>query len=62
MSAPTAELSSLSSSLDELVGRLGDLAERFAAAGRTDVAQELYEVERTMAGGQRRLARVIARR
>lgn len=61
MNPPTAELASVSSSMDELVNRLSDLAEGFATVGRVDITQEIYEVERTLAGGVRRLERLVAR-
>lgn len=59
MSDPRAELSSVSTALDDLARRLTAIAE--AAAGRGDeaLAGELYEVERALGGAQRRLGRVV---
>lgn len=54
-----AELSSLSSSLDELLRRITDLADRRSHGGRPDeVANGLYEVERALREARRRLSRV----
>lgn len=61
MSKPPAELSSIASTLDELSTRIGQLAEQCSADGRTDIAYELYEVERSLTPGQRRLTRLVHR-
>lgn len=57
---PRPELSSLATALDELVHRLAALAELFAGGERDDLAQQLYEVERALGEGLRRLARLTA--
>jgi hypothetical protein len=62
MSEPLAELSSISSALDELSERIGVLAETLSNNGRDEIATELYEVERSLAGGRRRLSRIVHRR
>ncbi|MDP9387432.1 MAG: hypothetical protein M3Q48_05750 [Actinomycetota bacterium] len=59
MSSRAAELSSLSTALDELSRRVTAIADDYAAARRDDVATELYQVERALAGARRGLARVV---
>jgi hypothetical protein len=53
-----AELSSVADALDTLTNRIVAGAEQNKAAGRDDVAAELYEVERDLRSGSRRLARL----
>ena len=55
-----SELSSLSTSLDELARRLSAFAEDAAANKRDDLASELFEIERALLGAARRLTRLIA--
>lgn len=59
MDGSIAELSSITSVLEELTKRVTALAEVEAAATHDDVAQELYAVERVLAGAQRRLVRLV---
>lgn len=54
------ELSSLTSSLDELTRRVTSLAERARAAEDDDLAAELFGVERALTGALRRLGRLVA--
>jgi hypothetical protein len=54
-----AELSSLSTGLDELVVRITRIADTLAGDERETVGEDLYEVERTLRSAQRRLARVV---
>jgi hypothetical protein len=54
-----AELSSVSSRLDELVGRVENLVEQLSGPERDAVTADLYEVERSLRSAQRRLRRVI---
>jgi len=51
------ELSSLSSTLDELTRRVTALAEGARDAGDEELAVELFAVERSLAGALRRLLR-----
>jgi hypothetical protein len=53
-----AELSSLATALDELAKRVTRLAEGLAGE-REDLAVELFEVERTLNGAQRKLRKVV---
>jgi hypothetical protein len=56
MSSP-AEISSLSSTLTELLQRVSALAEGALARGDEDMAHELIAVERSLGGALRRLRR-----
>ena len=59
MSSASAELSSLATALDDLARRVTTIAETYAATRRDDLATELYQVERALAGASRSLARVL---
>jgi hypothetical protein len=52
-----AEISSLSSSLDELHKRVTAMAETAQRDGNEDMAHELFAVERSLGGALRRLRR-----
>jgi outer membrane murein-binding lipoprotein Lpp len=52
-----AEISSLSSTLQELNDRVTSLAESAQATGDQDMAHELFAVERSLGGALRRLRR-----
>jgi len=54
-----AELSSLATALDELTQRITAMADDAASQQREDVASELFEVERALAGASRRLSKVV---
>lgn len=54
-----SELSSLSTSLDELARRISAFAEAAAANQRDDLATELFEIERALLGAARRLTRLV---
>jgi hypothetical protein len=56
--ATPAELSSLSSTLDELTRRVSALAEEAASANQDDLATELFGIERALTGGLRRLRKL----
>jgi len=57
--SPSAELSSLATALDELTQRVSSIADAYAAAKRDDLAGELYQAERSLAGAKRSLGRVV---
>ncbi|MBA2607484.1 MAG: hypothetical protein H0U92_00925 [Actinobacteria bacterium] len=57
-----AELSSLSSTLDDLRRRIEVRAEAHQAAGDEEMAVDLYEVERSLATALRRLSRLVSSR
>lgn len=61
MDAPTAELSSLATALDELTGRVSGIADKLTGTEHDLMASELFEVERALGGAQRRLARLLER-
>lgn len=52
-----AELSSLSSTMQELHDRVTAMADASQAQGKEDMARELYAVERALGGALRRLRR-----
>ena len=54
-----AELSSVTTGLEELVGRITHIAEGLLADERDVVGPQLYEVERTLRAAQRRLIRLL---
>jgi len=54
-----AELSSVSTSLEELVGRITRIAESLSGDDRDVVGPDLFEVERALRGARRRLARIV---
>jgi hypothetical protein len=55
-----AELSSLSTALDELTNRVTAHAETADAAKDEETARELFAIERALSGANRRLARLAA--
>ena len=58
MPSPAAELSSLSTALEELSQRVTAIADDYAASKRDDLASELYHAERALVSARRSLARV----
>lgn len=59
MDSDRSELSALASSLDDLAVRVTAVADRYRGAPRTDIAEGLYEVERSLSTASRQLARVV---
>jgi hypothetical protein len=59
---PDAELSSITSTLEELAKRIERLAVSHEHDGRPDVAVDLYEVERSINASVRRLTKLVAGR
>lgn len=55
------ELSSLASSLEEVARRVTAIADDQAGTPREDVANELYEIERTLTHALRRLEKLVNR-
>ena len=60
MSVSVAELSSLSTALEEIRHRVGTMADAFAGARREDVAWELAAVDRQLHHAVRRLDKIVA--
>jgi len=54
-----AELSSLSTTLDDVRRRIGALAETHQKAGHDDVAIDLFEIERSIVTAVRRLTKLV---
>lgn len=50
-----AEISSLTTALTEMKGRVTSMADRYHTIERDDIAGELYEVERSIRMAERRL-------
>jgi hypothetical protein len=61
MELDAAQLSSLSSALEQLTERIVAIADGFAGAPREDVAADLYDVERHLTAANRRLKVLLAR-
>ncbi|HEX6569524.1 MAG TPA: hypothetical protein VF015_10170 [Acidimicrobiales bacterium] len=59
MESDRAELSALATTLDELTARLTAAADRYRGSPRGDVADGLYEVERSLLAASRKLERVL---
>lgn len=59
MDSDRSELSALASTIDDLTARLTAVADRYRGTTRPDVAEGLYEVERSLATASRQLARVV---
>jgi len=57
MSTDVAELSSIGTAVNDLLGRVTEMAERYHAIERGDVANNLFEVERSLRTAERRLQR-----
>jgi hypothetical protein len=61
MEPDSAELSSVATSLEDLSSRLAHLAEGYLEIGDDTAAADLFEVERALQMGQRRLEQLIRR-
>jgi hypothetical protein len=61
MAMDTAQLSSLSTALDDLSRRVTELADQHDGAPREDVVADLYEVERHLVAAARRLKTILDR-
>ncbi len=59
MESDRAELSALATSLDELTKRLTGVADGYQNTPRQDIADSLYEVERSLLTASRKLDRVL---
>jgi hypothetical protein len=59
MDSDRSELSALASSLDDMIARITAVADRYRGTPRTDVADALYEVERTLNTASRQLTRAV---
>jgi hypothetical protein len=57
--AARAELSSVGTTLDELLGRISRIADGLSADEREVVGVDLFEVERALRGARRRLSRIV---
>lgn len=55
----SAELSSITTVLADLQTRVVEVADRWRAVERDDVAGDLYDVERSLRNAQRRIRRAV---
>lgn len=60
MSSTSAELSSISTALEELRRRIGAITDQYTGTRREDLAGELAAVERQLHHAVRRLDKVVA--
>lgn len=61
MALDPAQLSSLSTALDDLTQRITALADDYQGSPRQDVASDLYDVERNLQAAARRLRALVGR-
>jgi hypothetical protein len=61
MTSDRAQLSSVSTALEDLTRRITESAERHVGTDDEDIASELYEIERSLRAGSRRLSRLVRR-
>ncbi len=60
MSSGHAQLSSISTAMEDLTTRVTSIADDYAKTTREDLAADLYDVERSLRSARRRLDRVIS--
>ena len=61
MPLDTAQLSALSTALEDITRRVIDMADGYQGSPREDVAADLYEVERHLVAATRRLQNLLDR-
>ena len=61
MPLDTAQLSALSTALEDITRRVTDMADEYQGSPREDVAADLYEVERHLVAATRRLQNLLDR-
>jgi hypothetical protein len=59
MDSDRSELNALASSLDDIRDRITAVADRYRPTNRGDVAESLYEVERSLRTAGRQLERAL---
>jgi hypothetical protein len=59
MDSDRAQLSAMASTLDDLTARITEMAGRYQGSPREDVAQGLYDTERSLRSAGRNLAKVM---
>jgi uncharacterized protein Yka (UPF0111/DUF47 family) len=59
MDADRSELSALANTLDDLASRVVAVADRYRGSNRPDIADGLYEAERSLVTASRQLERVV---
>ncbi|HEY9555135.1 MAG TPA: hypothetical protein VIR58_00285 [Acidimicrobiales bacterium] len=61
MELDAAQLSALSTALDDLTTRITGLADGYQGSPREDVAADLFDVERNLRAASRRLSALLTR-
>lgn len=56
-----AQLTSVATSLDEMVQRVTEIGNELTAAGRESLAHDVIEIERSLRTAQRRLNKLVRR-
>jgi uncharacterized protein Yka (UPF0111/DUF47 family) len=59
MDSDRSELSALANTLDDLAARVVAVADRYRGGTRPDIADGLYEAERSLVTASRQLERVV---
>jgi uncharacterized protein Yka (UPF0111/DUF47 family) len=59
MDSDRSELSALANTLDDLAARVAAVADRYRSGTRPDIADGLYEAERSLLTASRQLERVV---
>jgi len=59
MESDRAQLSAMASTLDDLTGRITEIAGRYQGTPREDVAQAIYDTERALLSASRQLAKAM---
>jgi hypothetical protein len=59
MESDRAQLSAMASTLDDLTARITEMAARYQGSPREDVAQGLYDAERSLRSVNRNVAKVM---
>jgi hypothetical protein len=57
--AANAELSSIATGIEDLVGRINGIVDGLGRQERESLGPDLYEVERMLNGARRRLAKLV---
>jgi hypothetical protein len=59
MESDRAQLSAMASTLDDLTGRITEIAGNYQSSPREDVAQALFDTERALLSASRQLAKAM---
>lgn len=59
MDSDRAQLSAMASTLEDLTARITEMAGRYQGSAREDVGQGLFDIERSLRGASRNMAKVM---